>query len=302
MRPSIPDAFWEQMADITGPMADGAHLPHGCSCGLLMPVIGTDGSCEFFKGAHQIATADTFRRYGREFDRLRLIPLLVEECDFPAPTIGGLYEDDVWRIVAYQGFATLPTARPWTSQHVASALAILHRMSNSTQGPATAHWPRLDESPWALGDTWYALDDASIECDQRVEIDQLMEVLPAALAADQHVHGSAYQAHHFLLDTQPDGVLVDWADAAIGPSWVDAVDMLIGARADGRVNVTTALMHPLFDGVPDDHLDAWLASRLGFFVDRARRTLGSAALELNQIFAWYAGATYLWLAERRGWG
>lgn len=300
MRPSTPDAFWDHVAETIGPMSDAQHVRHGCSCGLLIPVIGQDGTCEFFKGSHQIATADTFRRYGREFDRLRLIPLLVEEFDFPAPTIGDLYEDDQWRIVAYQGFATLPTARPWNGHHVTAAMSILQRMSQVPTGPATAHWPRLDQAEWALGDTWQALDEADVECEYRDDIDGLLMRLPEALRADQHVHGSAYQPHHFLLEST-ESVLVDWADAAIGPSWVDAVDILIGATADGQVSLTTHLMHPLFDGVPADHIDAWLASRLGFFVDRVRKPLGSAAPQLNQVFAWYAGATYSWLAKRRGW-
>lgn len=301
MRPPIPVGFWQEVEEMVGPMRDAAHLPHGCSCGLLVSVLGVAGECEFFKGAHQVATPDTFRRYGREFDRLRLIPLLVEEYDFPAPTVGGLYEDDEWRIVGYQGFATLPRERPWSGEHVTAALNVLLRASRAVPGAATASWPKLCEQPWAMGGPWTALDEANIAYDHRIEIDSILSHLPEALSREQHVHGSAYQSHHFLIESQSRGILVDWADAAIGPTWVDGIDVLIGGLADGQVNLTMALMHPLFDGVHDEYVDAWLASRLGFFVDRARRPLGSAHPALNQIFGWYAGATHAWLAQRRGW-
>jgi thiamine kinase-like enzyme len=117
---------------------------------------------------------------------------------------------------------------------------------------------------------------------------------------DQFVHADARDDNFILAD---DGrtVLCDWNWPALGPRWIDAVDLLATAHAEGLDVDSSLRENPLTAGVPAEHVDVWLAALCGIMVEADARPVPTSSPYLGVHRRWWAAALWGWLSQRRGW-
>jgi hypothetical protein len=118
-----------------------------------------------------------------------------------------------------------------------------------------------------------------------------------AIDGDTLLH-SDLRADNILVT--PDGVvLVDWAQAAAGPAWIDPMIFALGAAAQGHPDPETVLRScPVGAAADPDAVNVVLATLAGRFV----AIMGSPGPAMVREFQRReAAAVMAWLGARMGW-
>lgn len=121
-----------------------------------------------------------------------------------------------------------------------------------------------------------------------------------ALDGESLVHGDV-RPDNLLVEAGGTARVVDWNHATLGAPWVDLVG-LWPLMAHHGVDVRRFAGVPVLGGVPDDHVDAFLAVLVGFMVgdvDAPPPPGCTPALRQHQLLM--AGAGVALLGARRGW-
>lgn len=268
--------------------------PGGFSPGVADRVELADGRRAFVKAVSPGLNEHTPGLHRREALVSAALP-----AHAPAPRLLGVHDDGDWVALVLEDVEGRHPHTPWVAAELAAVLAVLP--SVAALDVALALPPVADELADDLRGWERVAADVPADLDgwahrELATLRRLAARAPEVLVGDCLVH-SDVRADNLLL--RPDGsvVLVDWPWAARGPSWFDALLLLVNARLYGGHDVD-ALLRSSAAEVDDEDLTAVLAGLAGYFVDRARRP---AQLGLPTVRAFQAAqgvAVLGWVRER----
>jgi hypothetical protein len=276
-------------------VVDASSQGGGFTPGFASRLTGEDGSRLFVKAANKKAQrpfADTYREEAR---KLRLLP-----PGLPVTRLLWAHEDDLWVVLGFACVDGATPRRPWRRGELDACLDTLEVLADALDPvpdgmdlhPITEDLPALVTGWEHVRRThagWPHLEEAA--------------ALAAAYAdmPDLHflVHSDS-RDDNFLFD---DGraLLCDWNWPALGPRWMDTVDLLVSAAGDGLDCDEILAERTITRDVDPDHVDSVLAQLCGFMLEARDRPVPPTSPYLRVHNRWYSEATWAWLARRRGW-
>jgi len=284
-----------------------------------------DGRQVFAKAGYG-ANEHLLQAYRQEAEVLSRLPAAVPAPGYVgrAEVAAGVAGEHGWQVVVSQGVSgRMPM--PWDENALAAVhAACLASAAALTPVPAgLGTWGERGRLPTMIRDYAHdpeirgalpAIAAGELELvagqphwlrERMDELQDLVELAEVALAGSTACHCDL-RADNILVVAAPGGgeraVFVDWNFLAVGPTWTDFVGLLPLARLDGVDVDAWVARSPLTDGVPADHLDAWVALIAAYMLANAPQPLwpgGTPAIRVHQ--ARYARAFLDWLAARRGW-
>lgn len=256
-----------------------------------------DGRRAFVKAVGSELNPDSPDLHRAEARALAMLPAGV-----PAPRLLATYDDGDWVALALEDVEGRRPTVPWTTVDVDAVASSLSRIAGTT---AHSQLRPFADVVKALS----AWDDVAVEPDG---LDpgltaRLPEMLDHQARAREVTRGDAlvhWDARSANILIRPDGeaVLVDWAWACRGATWLDtlllAVDFVVqgGPDPDDFLRSAAATRD-----VPGAHLQSVVACMVGVWSDRARRP---APPGLPTIRAWQghcARGALRWLDEGTIW-
>jgi aminoglycoside phosphotransferase (APT) family kinase protein len=295
--PHLPPAVRAEVERRLGaPVVEARSQNGGYTPGLASVLVGADGRRVFVKAASLKGQRAFAASYAEEARKLAALPAGV-----PAPRLLWTFERESWLVLGIEHVAARTPARPWHHDELVACLDLLHEVATL-----------LTPAPPELG-----LVDITRElADWPASWDYLLQtfVLPggeeaAALAAGfaDHLGGGSTVVH---MDVRDDNLLLcddgrvlvcDWNWPVVGPAWLDALSLLVGARGDGLDVEPLLAEHPALAGATPDGVDAALALLTGYFLRHGDDPVPPASPYLREVQQWQGDVCWEWLRERRGW-
>lgn len=295
--PLLPPALRHTIAARLGsPVARAESQTSGFTPGFASVLTGEDGSRLFVKAASKKAQAQFAAAYAEEARKIVLLP-----PGIPAPRLVWKHEDDLWIALGFEHVDARPPARPWQRDDLLACLDTLALVAE-VMDPVPPGWslsPIEEEIPSLLTGwqhvrrafpSWPHLDDA----------EALVATYRSFPGNDAFVHSDA-RDDNFLLSPGRPAMLCDWNWPALGPVWLDAVDLLVSAYGDGLDADALLGEHPLTKDADPDHVDAWLAMLAGMMLEARDRPRPNSSPYLRVHASWWGEVAWAWLASRRGW-
>ena len=279
------------------PVVDAVSQDSGFTPGFASRLRGRDGQRLFLKAANRTAQKAFAAAYAQEARVLHSLP--VEEL--PAPRLLWTEHDlEGWTLVAFEDVEGRPPHRPWTDQDLATCLDVLARIGEVEIDPEPLDLQPLHEEMPTLLTGWDLVEAAGDEWPHLPELRELARAYADLPDLGSFVHADV-RDDNFIV--RPDGtaLLCDWNWPALGPPWLDVVDLLVSAHGDGLDVAPLLAQHPVTAGVPDEHVDAFVAALGGFMAEADLHPVPSTSPHLGTHRRWCAAACWSWLAERRGW-
>lgn len=278
------------------PVCEAASQGAGFTPGFASCLTAEDGSSVFVKAASKQAQRPIAASYGEEARKLRLLP-----PDLPAPKLLWFDEDDRWVILGLEHIEGRIPARPWKLDELDRCLSALTVVAKSNHDPA----PELQLLPLHedLPKLLTGWDHVAETRPDWPHLDQLRELAHsyAELPDAEHLVHADVRDDNLILADDGRTLVCDWNWPALGPAWLDVVDLLVTAHGDGHDADAMLAAHPLAAGAASDHVDAALASLCGYMVEADSRPVPSSSPFLGTHRRWWAAATWSWLSRRRGW-
>ncbi len=268
----------------------------GFTPGLASVLTGEDGSRLFLKAASKQAQRPFATAYVEEARKHRLLPE-----GLPVPALRWVHDDDLWVLLGFECVEGRPPRRPWhleELQHCLDTLAVVAHTLNPV--PAGFDLKPIAEDLPGLRTGYDHLRKHHPDWPHLEAAAALAESFDSFPGNDAFVHTDA-RDDNFLLTHDGRALLCDWNWPALGPVWLDAVDLLISAYGDGLDAEGILAAHPLTRDADPDHVDAWLAMLAGFMLENRDRPTPSSSPYLRVHSNWWAEASWAWLAARRGW-
>lgn len=132
------------------------------------------------------------------------------------------------------------------------------------------------------------------------ELAALESAIDAALASDRVSH-TDLRVDNMILG-RGRAWICDWSKPAYMAPWIDTVNLLLAAHADGHDADSLFRAHRTANGVTDDELDTVLAAIAGACLDGwADRPDNLISPAIDDLMRWTGLAAADWLARRRGW-
>ncbi|MGZ0146343.1 phosphotransferase family protein [Kribbella sp. WER1] len=302
---TLPPALHEALAEALGSrIADVARpVSSGFTGGFAARVELADGRRVFVKAAPDNLHA--YDAYQREAEVVPQLPAAVR-----APAVVASAQTDGWFAMASEWVDGRMPGAPWTA-------ADFELVTAACESAAGAMHP----SPLAGLDSFADLigDDAGVPAQVLAgerelpsglpiwvpgilpELVELVQLAPEALAGDTASH-SDLRPDNLLIDGAGSCWTVDWNWLTLGPRWVDWVGLLPLAQYQGIDTFGALTRSPLTAGVPEDHLDCFVAVIAAYMMKNTDAPpppgCTPALREHQRLSAW----TFLdWLALRRGW-
>ena len=268
----------------------------GFTPGFASRLTGEDGSRLFVKAASKKAQAPFAESYAEEVRKLALLP-----DGLAVPKLLWSHADDLWVVLGFECVDGRPPARPWVRPELDACLDTLAEVAEAMNplpaglqlSPMTQDLPGLLTGWEYVARThpgWPHLDD----------VRALAATYDSFPGNDAFVHSDA-RDDNFIVTGQGRALLCDWNWPALGPAWIDAVDLLASAYGDGLDADAILAEHPLTRDADPDHVDAWLAMLCGFMLEARDRPVPATSPYLRVHSRWWSEVTWAWLAERRGW-
>lgn len=278
------------------PVAKAETQGSGFTPGFASRLTGEDGSRLFVKAASKKAQAPFAESYAEEVRKLALLPR-----GLAVPRLLWSHEDDLWVVLGFECVDGRQPRRPWVRAELDACLNTLAEVAEAMNplppgfalNPMTVDLPGLLSGWGYVARThpqWPHLDDARL----------LAATYDSFPGNDCFVHSDA-RDDNFLVTRQGRALLCDWNWPALGPAWLDGVDLLVSAYGDGLDADAILAEHPLTRDADPDHVDAWLAMLCGFMLEARDRPVPPTSPYLRVHSRWWSEATWAWLAARRGW-
>ena len=269
----------------------------GYTSGFASVLTGEDGSRIFVKAASRKAQAAAAAAYAEEARKLRSLPL-----GLPVPRLLWVHQDDLWVVLGLEYVDGRAPARPWRADQLGRCLDVLESLGSSLTPPPLTVKLRPLGGPEEFGEmrgAWEQVGALTPDWPHLDEAAALAARCGQALQGSTLVHTDA-RDDNFLLG--PGGaVLCDWNWPALGPAWADTVLLLISAFGDGLGADALLAERPLTKDAHPDDVDTLLALVCGYFLLHRHDPPRTASPYIRVHQAWYADATWAWLAHRRGW-
>jgi hypothetical protein len=268
----------------------------GFTPGFASRLTGENGARLFVKAASKKAQAPFAESYAEEVRKLALLPR-----GLSVPRLLWSHEDDLWVVLGFECIDGRPPRRPWRRPELDACLDTLtdvaERMNPLPDGmqlnPMTQDLPGLLTGWDHVARTdpdWPHLDD----------VRELAAAYDSFPGNEAFVHSDA-RDDNFLVTREGRALLCDWNWPALGPVWVDVVDLLVSAYGDGLDADAILAEQPLTKDADPDHVDAWLAMLCGFMLEARDRPTPPTSPYLRVHSRWWSEASWAWLAQRRGW-
>ncbi|GAA3122609.1 hypothetical protein JOF29_008488 [Kribbella aluminosa] len=302
---AVPPALREALADALGSRIEEVSEPvsSGFTGGFAARAELADGRRVFIKAAPEGLHA--YGAYQREAEVVPQLPALVR-----APVVVATAAADGWFAVASEWVDGRMPGSPWT-------VADFELVTAACEATAGAMRP----TPLAGLDSFADLvgDDVGVPVQVLAgerelpsglpswvpevlpELVELVQLVPEALAGDTASH-SDLRPDNLLIDKSGTCWTIDWNWLTLGPRWVDWVGLLPVAQYQGIDTFGALARSPLTAGVPDDHLDCFVAVIAAYMMKNLDAPpppgCTPALREHQRLSAW----TFLdWLAVRRRW-
>ena len=278
------------------PVAKADSAGSGYTPGFASTLTGENGDKMFVKAASRMAQEAFADSYLEEIRKLTLLPE-----GLPVPKLLWSHVDDLWVILGLEYVDGPNPSRPWVRAELDVCLDSLEVFADALTPP-----------PPAL-----VLDTFAVEfADCPKDWDHVRKVAPqwprleeaAALAArfkevtsgDTLVHTDA-RDDNFLMAPDGRALLCDWNWPVVGAAWIDTVLVLIAAFGDGVDADAVLAGRRLTKDVDPEAIDILLALISGYFLKHRDDPVPNSSPYVRQLQAWYAEATWAWLASRRDW-
>lgn len=268
----------------------------GFTPGLASRLTAEDGTRLFVKAASRKAQAPFAEAYAEEARKIALLPE-----DVPAPRLLWSHDDDLWVVLAFECVEGHPPRRPWRASELHACLDTLARTAEATRPalPSLGLKPLTEELP-GLVTGWEHVARTDPAWPHLQDVEALVAEHALDPGTDAFVHSDA-RDDNFLLTADGSALLCDWNWPALGPTWLDAVWLLVSAHGDGLDADAVLAGHPLTRDADPDQVDAWLAMLCGFMLEARDRPVPPTSPYLRVHSRWWSEAAWSWLADRRGW-
>jgi hypothetical protein len=268
----------------------------GFTPGFASVLSGADGSRVFVKAASRRAQPQIAASYAEEARKLRLLPV----DRLPLPRLLWTLEDESWVVLGSEAVTAANPRRPWGVEELTRCLDTLRVVAEvmTEPDPELRLTPLHEEMPTLLTG-WSTVRSLRPDWPHLDEVEGLARSF-GSLSDAQFVHADA-RDDNFLLVEDGRTLLCDWNWPALAPRWLDGVDLLVAARAEGVDADRLLRGHPLTADAVPEHVDAWLAALCGYMVEADTRPVPATSPHLGTHRRWWAAATWCWLAARRGW-
>ena len=279
------------------PVVDAVSQDSGFTPGFASRLECEDGTRLFLKAANRTAQKAFAAAYAQEARVLRSLPL----DDLPVPGLLWTEHDlEGWTLVALEDVEGRPPHRPWEPAELRACLDLLARVAEADIDPEPLDLAPLHTEMPTLLTGWDLVEEAGDRWPHLPELRELAHAYADLPDLDSFVHSDA-RDDNFIVG--PDGtvLLCDWNWPALGPRWLDTVDLLVAAHGDGLPADDLLASNPVTADVPAEHVDVFLAALGGFMAEADLRPVPSFSPHLGTHRRWYAAACWSWLAERRGW-
>lgn len=290
-------------ARLGGRVVDAASQDAGFTPGFASVLTTADGAAAFVKAANRKAQGPIAASYAEEARKRRLLgdavpaPALVWEMDDP--------QDDGWVVLGFEAHPGRLPHRPWTGHDLGLALDLAEEIADRTAALTADTMATLALEPLAvdvpgLTTSWGKVAAVFPERDHLEEADDLARSF-AELPDRAFVHADMRE-DNILIDEDAGGaVACDWNWPALGPAWLDTVDLLTAAHGDGiDVEALLASRRLTRDADPAA-IDAWLAAYCGYMTLASTRPARSSSPFVTAHALWSAEASWDWLSTRRRW-
>ncbi|MGZ4537468.1 MAG: phosphotransferase [Nocardioidaceae bacterium] len=268
----------------------------GFTPGFASRLTTEDGARHFVKAANKKAQRPIAESYAEEVRKLALLP-----ADLPMTRLLWSHEDDLWVVLGFACIDGSTPRRPWEAGQLDATLDALEQVADrlATVPDGLRLRPITEDLPDLLTG-WEHVRATSPEWPHLEEAAALAARYPAFPGNDAFAH-SDVRDDNILIDGTGRAVLCDWNWPALGPVWLDTVDVLVQAYGDG-VDVEAVMAgRALTRDADPDHVDAWLAVLCGFMLQARDRPVPPTSPYLRVHSRWWSEATWSWLSARRGW-
>lgn len=273
----------------------------GFTPGFASVLTGADGTRLFVKAASRKAQPQFAAAYADEARTLGLLPV----DRLPVPRLLWTEEDDSWLVLGFEAVSGRNPRRPWRGPELTrclEALSVVDAVMDTVldEPPEGLRLAPLYEDLPTLLTGWASVRAARPDWPHLDEVEELARSFGSLPDAGHVVHADA-RDDNFLLTDDGRTLLCDWNWPGLAPRWLDAVDLLVSARAEGLDADQLLRTHPLTADALPDHVDAWLAALCGYMVEADTRPVPATSPHLGTHRRWWAAASWSWLASRRGW-
>jgi aminoglycoside phosphotransferase (APT) family kinase protein len=276
-------------AKVTAAESAGA----GFTPGFASTLTGANGRTIFVKAASKKAQQVFADSYREEIRKLRHLPQ-----GLPVPQLLWSHEDDLWVVLALEHVTGANPSRPWQPDHLAACLDTLEVLADALTPPPMRLTTFADDLTPEVACWDYV---RQVEPD-RPHLDDAAELAARVgdvTAGNTLVHTDV-RDDNFLVDGTR-AVLCDWNWPVVGAPWIDTVMLLCSVAGDGIDADALLDERRLTRNVDPEHVDALLAVLAGYFLKHRDDPVPNSSPYIRQHQAWYADATWNWLAQRRGW-
>lgn len=236
----------------------------GYSPGLAAALTLDDGGRAFVKAVSPAQNPESPDLLRREVEVALTLP-----PDLPVPGLVAAIDDGDWIAAIFEHVDGRLPVIPWVDAELTAALDALVAVG-ATPGPREL--PSAGERLRPLFDGWADLRSRDAVPDEWAERADLLVKLERAsldaMAGDRLVHADI-RADNMLVTPTGDVVLVDWAHACRGASWIDLVLWLPALELEGGPSPAAMLARvPELLRPASDGLVAVVAACAGYFLSR----------------------------------
>ena len=268
----------------------------GFTPGFASRLTGEDGSRIFVKAANKQAQKQFAEAYAEEVHNLRLLP-----GGLPVPRLLWSHEDERWIVVGFECVEGSQPRRPWRATQLDACLDSLEVIADAlTPAPPSFGLSPIAEEIPALVTGWDHVRAKDPDWPHLAEAATLAARLPSLEDRVGFVHADA-RDDNFVMAGDGTALLCDWNWPALGPVWLDAVDLMMTAHGDGLDADALVARRALTKDVDPEHIDVWLAALCGFMLVCRDRPVPPTSPYLRVHNRWWSEAAWSWLAHRRGW-
>ncbi len=279
------------------PVATAESAGAGYTPGFASVLTGENGRRIFVKAASKKAQAPFAAAYRAEISKLGTLP-----SGMPVPRLLWSHEDDLWVVLGLEYVDGANPARPWRRSELDTCLDTLELLAEALT-PPPMRLPTFAEDFAEMTTGWDHVRSVDPARPHLADAAALAGRFAGVTRGNTLVHTDARDDNFLLVDPDGDGtaVLCDWNWPVVGAAWIDTVLLLIAAHGDGLDADAVLAGRRLTADVDPEHVDVLLALVCGYFLERRDDPVPNSSPYLRLHQAWYAEATWSWLASRRRW-